>query len=129
MDYDEYYRQCHEAARLDEAGDTAGALAIFQALIEADLAEIDRSLMCHNAGVLLDKLGRKEEALKAYDRGMALETPLCRFQVAEQKAQLLHDLGRDAEAISLYRWMESRRWASEGDKARFRNNISALSRA
>jgi tetratricopeptide (TPR) repeat protein len=129
MDYEEYYRQTHEAAKLDEAGDTAGALAVFQALIEADIAEIDRSLMCHNAGVLLDKLGRKEEALKAYDRGIALETPLCRFQVAEQKAALLHQLGRDGEALSLYRWMESRRWASENDKVRFRHNIEALSRA
>jgi tetratricopeptide (TPR) repeat protein len=129
MDYDEYYRQAHEAARLDETGDTAGALATFQALIEADIAEIDRSLMCYNAGVLLDKLGRKEEALAAYDWGIALETPLCRFQSAEQKAALLHQLDRNSEALSLYRWMESRRWASEAEKARFRHNISALSRA
>jgi len=128
MDYDAYVRVTHEAARLDEAGDAAGALAVFQRLMDADIAEIDRSLMCHNAGVLLDKLGRPEEALKAYDRGIALESPLCRSQVAEQKAGLLHRLGRNAEALSLYRWMESRRWASETEKQRFRQNIAALTR-
>ena len=129
MDYEDYVNRTNEAARLDEAGDTNGALAVFQALIEADIAEFDRALMCHNAGVLLDKLGRTDEALAAFDRGMALETPLCRSLVAEQKAALLHRLGRNSEALSLYRWLESRRWASETDKHRFRHNVSVLSRA
>jgi tetratricopeptide (TPR) repeat protein len=129
MDYDEYVGLTNEAARLDEAGDTAGALAVFQRLAEADLAEHDRSLMYHNVGVLLEKLDRPEEALAAYDRGIALETSLCRSLVAEQKAALLHQLGRNAESLSLYRWLESRRWASETEKHRFRHNISALSRA
>jgi hypothetical protein len=128
MDYDAYVASTNEAARLDEAGDTAGAVAVFQTLAEADLAEHDRSLMWHNVGVLLEKLGRSDEALAAYDRGIALETPLCRLLVAEQKAALLHNLGRNSESLSLYRWMESRRWTSETEKQRFRHNISALSR-
>jgi hypothetical protein len=129
MDYDEYTRQIHEAARIDEAGDTETALRMFLVLTQSDISEFDRSLMYHNAGVLLSKLGRQEEALAMYDRGIALETPICRHQVAEQKAALLHQLGRNAEAISLYRWMESRRWAGEADKAKFRGYIQALSRA
>lgn len=128
MQYDDYVNLTQEAARLDEAGDAEGAVAIFQTLAGADIAEHDRSLMCHNVGVLLEKLGRPEEALAAYDRGITLETPLCRSLVAEQKAALLHRLGRNAESLSLYRWLESRRWASETEKQRFRHNISALSR-
>lgn len=129
MDYDRYVALTQEAARLDEAGDAGGALAIFQSLIESDLADYDRALMCYNAALMLEKLGRDVEAIAAYDRGIGLETPLCRFLVAEHKAALLHRLGRNSEALSLYRWMESRRWASEADKMRFRHNISALTRA
>src|SRR5438552_1932282 len=129
MDYDDYVGRTREAARFDEAGDPARALAIFQALVESDIAAYDRSLMCHNVGLPLEKLGRPDEALAAFDRRIALETSLCRFVVAEQKAALLHRLGRDGEALSLYRWLEARHWASETDKHRFRQNIAALSRA
>src|ERR1043166_6562836 len=93
MEYDDYVNQARAAGKLDEDGDTEGALAIFRGLIEARIAEFDRALMCYNAGILLDKLGRTDEALAAYDRGIALETPLCRHQVSEQKAALLHKLG------------------------------------
>src|SRR5260221_205791 len=79
------------------------ALAVFEKLIDADMAPYDRSLMCHNAGILLEKLGRPKDALRAFDRGIALETTICRSLVAEQKAALLHRLGRNAEALSLYR--------------------------
>lgn len=126
MEYDAYVSRTQEGARLDQAGEHAGAAALFAALAEADIAAVDRSLMYHNAGVLLEKVGRTDEALAAFDRGIALETPLCRSLVAEQKAGLLHRLGRNAEALAMYRMLVSRRWASESDKYRFHHNIAAL---
>lgn len=127
MDYAEYSALCAEAARLDEAGKTVEALAIFDALVESDISPIDRSLMLNNVAVLLEKLGRVEEALAAYDKAIALERPLCRSTLAEYKAAYLHRLGRNGEALALYRRMAAEPWATEAEKHRFTYNIGALS--
>jgi len=82
--------------------------------------------MCCNAGALLEKLGRANDALQALDHGVALEVPLCRSYVAEHKAAMLHRLGRNGEALALYRVLLGRSWASEQEKQRFRHNIAAL---
>ena len=126
MTYEEYSALCAEAAKLDEAGQTAAALAVFEGLATGPLTPIDRSLMWLNVGTLLEKLGRGDEAVAALENGARLETPLMRYQVRENQAACLHRLGRNDEALALYREMATRPWATEFDKRRFAHNIDIL---
>ena len=126
MDYAEYTQLANKGAELEQAGELEAAVAIFEELAKTDIAAIDRSLMLHNAGLLHERLGDPAAALACFDAGMALETPLCRSVVAEQKAACLHRLGRNAECLALYREMLSRPWTSEGEKYRFSQNIASL---
>jgi len=126
MDYAHYVERTQQAAALDESGDREKALAIFRELIASDLSDVDKSMMCCNAALMLQKLGRDHEAIAAYDRGMAFERPHGRSFVAEHKAGYLHTSGRDPEALRLYEELVNRPSLTEADKHRIRDNIGIL---
>ena len=126
MDYAEYASLAGKASELEKAGQCEAALAIFEGLAETDIAILDRAAMRHNAALMHERLGRADAALASYDAGIALEAPLCRSTVAEQKGACLHRLGRNAECLALYRELLARPWATEEEKYRFRYNIGAL---
>lgn len=126
MDYTRYYEEVKRASDLVDGKDYHGALAIFQSLLDSDISDLDKALMCHNIAVVCDKLGDRETALAWYDHGIAYETPYMRFTAAEYKAAQLNQYGRTAEAIAIYESLLPQPYLIEADKERIWNNLTIL---
>lgn len=126
MDYEEYVNLAHHAAKLDEAGEHEQAITTFRALLASDISDIDKAMMCHNIGVVQEKLGREQEALSSYERGFNYERPHGRSYVAEQRAAYLYRTGRLAESLRAYEELLYRPSLTEEEKHRIRHNIAAL---
>ncbi|HJQ60995.1 MAG TPA: hypothetical protein VJ890_29090 [Vineibacter sp.] len=126
MDYDAYSGSCQTAAAMLDKGDAAGALAIFERLIASDISDLDKAMMYHNAATVLDRMGRVAEALRAYDRAIALEWSYSRCDSTERKAVFLAGKNDLAASLALYEQLLLKPYATEQDKARFRANVEAL---
>jgi len=76
-----------------------GLLDIIKKNKEATIKPYDYEAW-YNKGIVLDDLGRKEEALKAYDK--AIEFKLNDHEAWNNKGIVLDDLGRKEEALKAY---------------------------
>lgn len=126
MTYDDYVTATQLAAEFFENGDHAKALELFENLIASDISAIDKAIMCHNAAMALDKLGRSGEAVRAYDRGIAFEQPFSRCDSLERKAVFLAGKNDLRGSLALYEELLRKAFATEHEKQRFRANIEAL---
>ena len=130
MDYQEYVRmsgritQLMASNKLQETVDT-----LFQFLL-SDISDIDKAGMCSNLATVYDRLGKTEDALTWYDKGIAYEQAYCRYDVTEKKAQYLSQLGKNNEAVLIYEGLIKEHFVSEIEKERMRKIIQTyLSRA
>lgn len=76
------------------------ALAIFEKLMDTDLDDFGKSMACINMATIHDKLGQVAQALKAYDRGIAIERTFGRFNAAMRKVQYCVDKEQHAQALA-----------------------------
>lgn len=126
MEYQAYVEAMQRVARQVDDGQYDEALAGLQALLQSDLLDRDKSIVCVNTAVVLDKQGKVSEALAWYDRGIDYERPHHRHFVAEQKAAYLVGQQRAAEALDLYEALVRDRSIDEGERQRFTHNIGIL---
>jgi len=63
MDYQEYFQSAKGASQQAEAGDYESALSILQSLVSNDISDLDKSMMCLNIAILLERMGRGAEVL------------------------------------------------------------------
>lgn len=126
MEYDHYVARAHQAAQLAEQEQYAEALTQFQALTTSDISDIDKAMTYNNIAFVLEKLGKEQEALASYDKGISYERMHSRFFVTEQKAAYLARLGRYQESLRLYEELLTKRFLQEEDKYRIRHNIQML---
>ena len=82
MNYDEYVALAHQGAEADAAGDFEKAVNIFYQLFSTDISDVDKAMMCHNIGVIKKKMGKEQEALASFERGMSYERAHGRIVVA-----------------------------------------------
>ena len=104
----------------------AEALASVQALVASGVSDLDKANACLQAAGVSEKLGRSDDALAWYDRGMSYERQHSRFFVAEHKAAYLAGKGRAQESAALYGRIASESSLTEADKDRIRNNIAVV---
>jgi tetratricopeptide (TPR) repeat protein len=126
MKYEDYTASTQAAAELFEKGEHARALDMFERLLMTDISPIDKAMMCHNVAMALDRLGRLQEALHAYDRAIAFERPFSRCDSVERKAAFLAEKGDTAASLALYEELLGRPYATEGEKYRYRANVATL---
>ena len=126
MDYEEYVNQAHQAAQLVEDGEHERALSIFRLLLSSDISDLDKAMMCHNIGVVQEKIGNEREALTSYEQGMSYERLHGRSFLAEQRAGFLYRTGKLAESLRAYEELLHRASLTEEEKQRMRHNIAAL---
>lgn len=126
MEYQLYYQTAQQAAQLVERGDYTGALEALRTLLASDISDLDKSMMCLNMAVVYDKMGRKEESLSWYDRGIAYERKHKRFQVAEHKAAYLSQSGQSSESLVIFEDLINQPSMTESDKERIRHNINQV---
>ena len=126
MEYQAYVAAMQQVSDQVDAGRYDEALTGLRALLDSDLLDRDKSVICVNMAVVLDKQGKVSEALAWYDRGIGYERPHRHFFVAEQKAAYLVAQQRREEALDLYESLVRERSINEGEKYRFAHNISVL---
>lgn len=126
MRYEDYYDTAQKVAALVDESRFEEAMQLLRGLIDSDLAELDKSVMCVNMAVVLQKTQRNEEALQWYDRGIGYEALYLRFFVAESKAGFLHQLGRNQESLEIYSALLGQPYLNAQENERMRNNVDAL---
>ena len=126
MRYEDYYETAQKVSTLVDETRFEEAMGLLRGLIDSDLAELDKSVMCVNMAVVLQKMQRNDEALQWYDRGIGYEALYLRFFVAESKAGFLHQLGRNAESLEIYSQLLDQPYLTAQDNERMRNNVDAL---
>ena len=60
MTYEEFAAAAQRGAQALEHGNWDGAVAVFRALAESDLPDMDRSAMCVNIAIIHDQKGNTE---------------------------------------------------------------------
>lgn len=126
MTYDDYVTAARTGGELFEKGDYAKALGIFEDLATSDISPIDKARMLNNVAVVLNKMARVPDALRAHDRAIALEWTYSRCESVECKAIFLADKGDAAGAVALYESLLTKPYASEDEKHRFRVRVTEL---
>lgn len=126
MNYQTYYDRTQLMAKHVEEEAFAEALEILHALLESDISDIDKAIMCHNAAVVCEKMGLIDDMLGWYDTGIDYEAPYYRYMVQEYKAGWLASNGRQAEGLAIYESLVEQPYVMEVDRNRFLYNINVL---
>jgi len=116
-------RKAFYCVEKDQHGD---ALATLGALVESGVSDMDKANVCLSAATVCEKLGRTDEALEWFDRGIKYERRHNRFLVAEHKAAYLAGKDRKRESLAIYDRLVDERSMTEEDKDRIRQNIHVL---
>ena len=126
MNYDEYVDTARRAGQAYEGGQHEEALAIFRTLVTSDISDLDKAAMYRNMGVIQEELGREQDALSSYERGISYERMHGRIMVGEMKASFLYRLGRLAESLREYEGLLLRPSLTEEEKNRLAHNVAAI---
>lgn len=102
------------------------AIQLLTDLVDSDISDIDKSMMCLNLAVVYDKQGKIDRALEWHDKGIGLERPYARAFVALHKAGYLATQGRVEDSRSLYRDLLELPYLTESDKETIRRNLVVL---
>ena len=126
MEYTEYLRAIKEADALIDGGHLKDAEAALYKLIFSEISDVDRATLCVRMAGVYDKMGNTDDALEWYNKAIAAEQPLCRFEAAEKKAQYLSWLGHNPDAVAICEELLKQPYLSEGDKDHVRQLIKAF---
>lgn len=102
MEFDDFRAATEKAEKCAARGEHKEGLKVLEALAASDLPELDRAMVWTYAAEAHDRLGDVAAALAAFDKAVALETPLRRFSAAFKKADYLLRLGRKDESRELF---------------------------
>jgi tetratricopeptide (TPR) repeat protein len=126
MDYQAYVDAMQRVSDQVDAQRYAEAVTGLRRLLDSDLLDADKAVLCINMAVVHDKMGKASEALAWYDRGVDYERAYRRHLAAESKAAYLYTSGRPGEALSLYETLLRERSLGEADKQRLAHNVTSL---
>ncbi len=128
MDFDDFRAATERAEKLSAAGDDRAAARALAELAESDLPALDRALAWTQSAEARERLGEAGAALAAYDRAIALETPLLRFSAAFKKGDCLLRLGRRDESRDLFRSLLERPEATLAERRSLESRLKLLRR-
>lgn len=128
MDFDEFRGRVEELDKLAASGDDRAYLAAVLEFEKSGLPDLDRARLLSQAAQAHERLGETDQALAAYDRAAALETPLRRFQAAFRKSDYLMRLGRKDESRDILKALIERPEATLSERHSFEARIKLLRR-
>ena len=128
MDFDEYRGRVEGIDKLAASGDDRALLAALTGLTDSDLPALDRARLLCQAAQAHERLNETAQALAAYDRAAALETPHHRFQAAFRKSDYLMPLGRKDESRALLKELLARPEATISERHSFDARLKLLRR-
>lgn len=96
------HEEIQRAANMFEAGDLAGAGAIFARIAnDPQVPDFERAMMAINLATVQDRMGNLADALAAYDLAIGLSVKFYAF-VQGNHAAFLFERGYREEAIALW---------------------------
>ena len=128
MDFDEFRGRVEQLDKLTASGDDRTLLSVLAGLAASDLPDLDRARLLSQAAAAHERLGEADQALTAYDRASALETPHHRFQAAFRKSDYLMRLGRKDESRDILRALRERPEATLSERHSFEARLKLLRR-
>lgn len=128
MLYDDYVSKAQDASKAVDAKDYDAAMEILKDLVQSDLPDLDKSMMCINLAVVWEKKGNSLEALRWYDRAIQYEKPHHRYFAQQEKANYLYSIGRKEDALSIYQSLLNKPFLVLSDHQKFQANIHHLSK-
>ncbi len=126
MDFDEFRGRVEQIDKLAASGDDRALLSVLNEVANSDLPDLDRARLLSQAASAHERLGEPEQALAAYDRAAALETPHRRFQAAFRKSDYLARLGRKDESRDILKALIARPEATLSERHSFEARIKLL---
>lgn len=123
MDQEAFNQSLFLTARLVERGDFVDAGIALRPWLETDLDAKGKAIVCVNLAVCCEHQQDFETALAWYDHGTHHAPVFTR----EHKAVLLHRLGRNAEALAVYRSLLPEILTPE-ERQRIQANVEALAK-
>jgi tetratricopeptide (TPR) repeat protein len=128
MEFSQYLQKTQQAAQLVISGQLEQATDIYRELLQSDISDRDKAMMCYNLAFIAGKQSRNDEVLSWYDAGIRYEQPHSQFFVMETKAAYLANRGDVEECLLVYRYLYEQPFLQEEDKERIRRNIENLER-
>ena len=114
------------AARLLENAQRDDAIIVLRPLVECELHDIHKSIVCFNMAIIFGQKGEDSDALAWYDRAIGYERAHGRFFAAEHKAAFMAEKGWSADSLTMYERLLSESSLTEEDRERIEQNISTL---
>ena len=126
MEYKEFVNRSQQAAQLIQSGRLKEAEDALYQLILSDISDLDKSAFCADLATVYDRMGKTDEALAWYDKGVSYEQMYSRYEMAEKRAQYLSLIGRSKDAVPIYETLIKQPFVSEAEKERMRKGIQTL---
>lgn len=126
MDRNLYAALAQRASDHVDAGEHRNALDVLQVLVDSDLPDFDKSMMWLNIATVLDRMGRRDEALAAHASAIECESRTDAYFATQQHAVYLSQLGRYDESIAVYESLVVRPGVTPADAQIFRTNLRTL---
>jgi tetratricopeptide (TPR) repeat protein len=130
MDYPEYVKMTARVGELIEASRFQEAVEVLYKLILGDISDVDKGALCIRMASVQDRMGKTDEAIAWYDKGIGYEQGCQNYSVFENKAQYLAQIGQYKDSVAMYESLLGLPSVSEAEKQRIRKVIqSVLSRS
>jgi hypothetical protein len=114
------------AARLVENSQHDDAITVLRPLLECELHDLEKSMVCVNMAIIHGQKGQDSDALIWYDRGIGYERAHGRTFVAEHKAAFMAEKGWNSDSLTMYERLLAESSLTDDDKQRINHNISLL---
>ncbi len=126
MDYKDFVQLIGQANQLMTNNKYLEAEDLLYSLLMSDISDIDKAGLCLKLALVHDRIGSSDEALSWYEKGVAYEQPLCRYEVTLERARYMADLGHCTEAVAIYEELLKQAYVSEAEKDNLRKEIRIL---
>ncbi len=128
MDRNLYRSLAQRASDHVDAGEHENALDVLQVLVDSDLPDFDKAMMWLNIATVLDRMGRRDEALATYPHAIECESRTDSYFATQQHAVYLSQLGRYEDSIAVYESLLARPGVTPEDAGIFRMNLRTLAK-
>jgi hypothetical protein len=114
------------AARLVENSQHDDAIIVLRPLLECDLQDLEKSMVCVNMAIIHSQKGQDSDALIWYDRGIGYERAHGRTFVAQHKAAFMAEKGWNSDSLTIYERLLTEPSLTDDDRERINHNIALL---
>ena len=126
MQTEHFDESLYLAARLVENSQHDDAMTVLRPLLECELHDFEKSMVCVNLAIIHGLKGQDSDALLWYERGIGYERTHGRFFVAERKAAFMAEKNWNSDSLTIYERLLTEPSLTDEDRERITRNISLL---